>query len=249
VEAESGCRQTCVEHAPSDLAQPRGVEHRLDVHPRDPHARLEELEDGCRHAGAHVEDARGPLECGERGPGHVPDEDVVALLAPVSVDVRSLSRGETAEEDGDDAGLSVRILARPEDVPVAERGVLAAVQAVVGREVLLGGELGDAVGRERASCRRLGRWLLALAVDCAPRGGEDDADTVLAGRLQDPDRPEDVHLAVVVGPLHRDADVNLRGEVEARIRPPVCEERAERLAVPDVAYDELGAVVHVLPTP
>ncbi len=60
-----------------------------------------------------------------------------------------------AQEDGDDAGLAVRVLPRPVDVAEAKRGVPAAVEPVVRREVLLARELRDAVRRERPSLRVL----------------------------------------------------------------------------------------------
>ena len=68
------------------------------------------------------------LERGERRADDVADVDVVAGLAPVAEDPRRLAVREQAEEDRDDAGFAVGILARP--VYVAEaQGDPVAVRA------------------------------------------------------------------------------------------------------------------------
>jgi hypothetical protein len=66
-------------------------------------------------------------------------------------------------------------------------------------------------------------------------------------RLQHAQRADDVHLGVVVGPLHRDPHVGLRGEVEARLRPDRVEDGADVRA--DVALVEARAFGHVLAPP
>jgi len=112
-------------------------------------ADVEEVEHGSGGACADVEDARRPLQRGQRRRSDVADVDVVSLLRAVAEDVRRLPARELPQEDGDDARLAVRVLARPVDVAEAERRMLASVEAVVGRQVLLPGELGRPVLRER----------------------------------------------------------------------------------------------------
>ncbi len=145
----------------------RRVEDRLDVDAGDAPADVEEVEHGGGDPRADVEDARRPLQRGQRHRSDVADVDVVPLLRAVAEDVRRLPAREPPEEDGDDTRLAVRVLARPEDVAVAERRVLAPVEAVVGREVLLPRELRGSVLRERRAGRRLRGGLGALAVDRA----------------------------------------------------------------------------------
>ena len=155
----------------------------------------------------------------ERRPGDVADVDVVARLQPVAEDARLLVARERAEEDRDDAGLAVRILARPVDVAVAQRDVGRPVQAVVRAQVLLAGELRRAVGRDGLARRVLRRRPVALAVDRAAGGAEDDLGAVAA----EPPRARGrcrarFTSASVDRVLDGDADVGLRGEVEDRLR-------------------------------
>ena len=105
-----------------------------------------------------------------------------------------------------------------------------AVQPVPGGEVLLAGELGRAVRRQREPRIVLARRPLALAVDRA--AGRREHDLRALRRLQHAQRADDVHLGVVGRPLHRGDDVRLRGEMEHRVRLDL-----ERLA--DVVLDEL----------
>ena len=62
--------------------------------------------------------------------------------------------------------------------------------------------------------------------------------------LEDGDRREDVHFRVLDRALDRDANVDLRGEVEDDLRTNGVEKVVERLA--DVADVQLGAGVDVL---
>ena len=101
-----------------------------------------------------------------------------------------------------------------------------------------------AVGRHRAERGVLGRGLVALAVDRAARGAEDDLRPVACGGLEHPHRPEHVHRRVLDRMLDGDADVRLRSEVEHRLRTQFVEHVVERLA--DVADLELGALGDVL---
>ena len=117
--------------------------------------------------------------------------------------------------------------------------MLPAVQAVPRRDVAFGRELGRPVRREGLERVILACRPLALAVDRAPGGGEDDLRTLLLGGLEDVDRADHVVHRVLVGSRDGDADIGLRCEVEARVGTEVREDVAERLA--DVPLHELGA--------
>ena len=162
--------------------------------------------------------------------------------------MRLLAPRECAEEDRHHARLPVRVLARPVDVPVAERDVGRLVEPVVRAQVLLPRELRRPVRRERREGRRLGRGAgVALPVDRAAGGAEDHLRAVPAGGVQHPDRAEHVHLGVVDRLLDRDPDVRLGGEVEDGLRPHLVEDVVELLT--DVADLESRAAGHVLPLP
>ena len=155
-----------------------------------------------------------------------------------------LAAGERAEEDRDHARLAVRILARPVHVGVAQGDVDRPVQAVVRAQVLLAGQLGRAVRGHGLQGLRLERGLVALAVDRAAGRAEDDLGAVAACRLEDVDRPEDVHGGILVGTFDCDPDVRLGGEVEDRLGPHAVEDVVERLA--NVVLDEVRARGDVL---
>ena len=179
-------------------------------------------------------------------PGDVRDVDVVARLRAVAVDVRLVAAEERAEEDRNDAGLAVGILAWPVDVPEAERDVLRLVQAVVRAQILLAGELRGAVRGERVQRGGLpGRPVVALAVDRAACRAEDDLRVVPASGLEHANRPEDVRVGVVVRALDRDAHVHLRREVEHGLGSVLVEDVVQRL--PDVPLRESRGGGDVLP--
>jgi hypothetical protein len=141
----------------------------------------------------------------------------------------------------------VRVLPRPVDVPVPERDVPRAVKAVERGQVLLAGELRDPVRRQRPSLGGLRRRPVALAVDRAAGRAEDDLRLDRVRRLEHLDRAEHVHVGVVDRPVDRDANVDLRGQVEADRGPRVGEDLTEPLA--NVLLDDRHAVGHVLVLP
>ena len=192
-------------------------------------AGLVELDHRGLAPGADVEDAAVLPGRGQRRARHVAGVDVVARLAAVAEDARRPALGQRAEEDRDHAGLAVRVLPRPVDVAVAQRDVPRPVEPVVRRQVLLAGELRDAVGRERPALGLFGRGPVALAVDRAAGRAEDDLRLVRARRLEHLERAEHVHGGVVLRPLDRHAHVDLGGEVEDR--PPAAPPRRPRRAL------------------
>src|SRR5436309_493656 len=80
--------------------------------------------------------------------------------------------------------LPGRVLPGPVHVRVPQRDVALAVEPGVRGQVLLGRELGDAVGRDRLELRRFGGGPVTLAVDRSPSGGEDDLRAVLPCGLE-----------------------------------------------------------------
>src|SRR5204862_1667417 len=235
--AELARRERRVEDAAPELAGPRIGELRVALDPGRPLDVLVELEDRHLLPRADVEDAAVVPRRGERRRDDVADEDVVARLPPVAVDTRRLSVAQRVHEDRDDAGLAVRVLPRPVDVPVAQRDVRAAVEAVVCGDVLLRAELRDAVRRHRLARVVLRGRAVALAVDRAARRAEDELAAVLARRLEHPDRADDVDGCIEIGPLDRHAHVDLRAEVEAHVGPHLREQRSGSGA--DVAHVQL----------
>jgi hypothetical protein len=159
--------------------------------------------------------------------------------------VRCLAARQAPEKDRDDAGLPVRILARPVHVAVAQRDVPGPVQPVVHREVLLAGELGRSIGRERLARRIFGRRVPAFAVHGAPRGGEHDLRPVGPRCFEDLQRAARVHVEIEHGILHRHAHVGLRCEVEADLRPEIVEHGHDRVPVADVDDRQADVLVHV----
>ena len=106
----------------------------------------------------------------------------------------------------------------------------APVEAVPGAQVLLGRELRGAVGRERPALVVLARRAVALAVDRAAGGAEDELRTVRAGGLEDVQRSEHVHLGVEDGLRDRGSDVRLRRQVDDELGPDLVEQAVEGLA-------------------
>ncbi len=220
---------------------------RLERRPRHAPAGLVELDHRGLVPGADVEHA-AVLSCrGQRRARHVAGIDVVARLPAVAEDAWRPALGQRAEEDRDHARLAVRVLPRPVDVAVTQRDVPRPVEPVVRRQVLLAGELRDAVGRERPALGLFGRRPVALTVDRAARRAEDDLRLVRPRGLEHLERAEHVHGGVVLRPLDRHAHVDLGGEVETDLRPRLFEDLGEPCA--HVALDELRALGHVLALP
>src|SRR5918998_1672483 len=111
------------------------------VPPRDPAHPLIELVHAGLDSGADVvHPVWGfALQGKDVSPGHVRDIDVVAGLLSGAVDCRGIACGQVPGEYGHDPGLSVRVLARPVDIRVAQRGVGDAVLDAVEVEVALSG--------------------------------------------------------------------------------------------------------------
>ena len=160
------------------------------------------------------------LERGEVGPHHLPDKDVVADAATVAgrlarVDAERLLREQTLREDGDDAGLAVRVLPGPVDVRVAQNRRLHA-ERCVGREVAFDRELGGRVGAEWRRRGLFGRSVALgyLPVDgAAGRGENEPADAMGATGLEDVQRADEVHRCVEQRLPHADRNAGLRGLV------------------------------------
>jgi len=83
------------------------------------------------------------------GPDHVIDVHVVAGVGPLAVDLERPLAQQALAEDRHHAGLAMGVLAGAIDVRVAQRRVVEAVLAAEAVQVVLEGELGDSVGRDR----------------------------------------------------------------------------------------------------
>ena len=204
-----------VDHAPHDVAGSGGAVDGRAARSGGPSARRVELVDARLDPRPDVEDAAVVADGSEDPADDVGDVDEVARLLAVSVDRRRLPAADALEEDRDDTSLERRRLPRPVHVREAERDVAGAEQPVPPREVLLAGQLREAVWGDRATRRVLARRSVALPVDRPARRAEDDLRAVRAGRLQHADGADDVHVRVIVGTLDRCADVGLRRQVEA----------------------------------
>src|SRR6185312_3528567 len=151
---QSLLRLPYIEYTAQELA---GAGRReLDRHPaaERSHDRFAELEDAALLRGRDVEgrviDAfasrhrRAPRE--HVGAGHIPDEHVVARLAPVAEHRERPAGQHPRNEDRHHAGLGLGVLAGPEDVGVAHGHALEAVEQAEGPQVVLARELAHAVG-------------------------------------------------------------------------------------------------------
>ena len=148
---------------------------------------------------------------------------------------------ELLHPDADDAGLAPAVLARPVYVREPQGGHDERGSVRKAEEVLLAGQLRDAVGRDRIrGVILVRRETLRVAVDRAPAGREDDlGDTGRERRLRDADRAEDVDLRVEDGILDGLSHVDLRRIMEDRVHVRGVEEAFE-VEAPDVAFDESG---------
>src|SRR5439155_24320691 len=88
-----------IEDAPLELAEPRIDVDWLERRPGHTPAEIEELEHRRLLARTDVEDASLLAERGQRGARNIADVHVVARLASVSEDPRSLVARERSEED------------------------------------------------------------------------------------------------------------------------------------------------------
>src|SRR5688572_11742336 len=125
---------------------------RRDIAAGDVHDGVRKLSGRRGRTGSDVQDVLFDFALqGERvGQRHVPDVDVVAHAAVVTVrgariDSERAPGEHAVDEDGDDARFAMRILAGTEDVRVAERRRREAALAPVDAEELLERELVDRV--------------------------------------------------------------------------------------------------------
>ena len=178
---------------------------------------------------------------------HVHHVHVVTRLAAVPVDGEGRAIEDAVAEDRDDAGLAVRILARAIDVREAQRDGVEAVHARVVAEVVLDGELRDAIrGLRRAAGALRRRDLGAVAVERAAGGREHEsrARRARADRLEEVERAVDVHLRIEAGIGDALADVHLRGAVHHHVEASLARE-ARGLGAADVDAVEHRGGGHV----
>ena len=88
----------------------------------------------------------GQIQNREIGCNDISDVNVVARLAPVSIDSGCLVCDQPLEKNGHDAGFSMRVLPLPVDVGISQAGRIESVLSVEVVEVVFTGQLGDTVG-------------------------------------------------------------------------------------------------------
>ena len=207
-----------VEHAAQEVARPRRRVLRLGAGAGRLAAHGVEQVDGRLDAGPDVEDAAAVAAHGgdERARRRRRRRRSRASARRRRRSSRGSPSREPVDEDRDDAALELRELPRAVDVGEAERDVPRPVQPVPRRQVLLAGELGRAVRRQRlardrprapgARTRRRSRRPSSVKTTWAP-----------AARAASSTRsvPRTFTCGVEVGTLDGGADVGLRGEMEA----------------------------------
>src|SRR5690606_6903018 len=112
----------------------------------------------------------------------------------VAEDDRPLAVYQGADELGRDGGVGrIRVLARAEDIEVAQRDGLDVIKVVEDRHELLAGELGDGVRRERVRREALVlRRDFRIAIDGGRRGEDDPSNASVAGGNEQVQRAGDV---------------------------------------------------------
>ncbi len=135
-----------------------------------------ELACSCGKAACDIDDAIPKLP-GKRcdiGSRHVANEDVVAHAASIAgratrVDAQAITASGAVEENGDDSGLTVRILTRAVDVRVAQHRASESAVAPIGIQKELERIFRDCVGTLRSGRPRLvgARTFRNLSIDCA----------------------------------------------------------------------------------
>ena len=130
----------------------------------------------------------------------------------------------------------------PEDVEVAERDRLEAVDAVEADAVALRGELRHRVGRDRVGLLRLGaRQGPGVAVDRRRRGVDDAAHVLVARREQDVQRPLDRDRARRQRILHRARHRRQRALVEDEL--DAANRVVDALVAAQLPLDDLDVVL------
>jgi hypothetical protein len=232
-----------------DVARARRCVLLLDRLAEDEPDRLGEVVDARRRARGDVENpAARSRRIGRpnRRIHDVADVREVPGLLSIAVDRDRLALVDRGDEEGDDPRvLGERALSRPEDVEVAEHdGLERVVDAREADAVPLGGELGDAVGRDWIGrCGFRGRQVAARAVD-GRGGGEDDAAHALVTRgEQHVERAFDVDRAGGEGILHGARDRAERAEVVDDL--DAAHRRVNALVRPQLSFDHLGVAGQV----
>jgi hypothetical protein len=150
-----------------DLAAAGGRVIGLEAVARLRGERVDDLEHAGLDAAADVVRAGGVrVDRAQVGVDDVAHVHVVARLLAVAEDLGSPALQQRAAEDRDHPGLAERVLAGAVDVAVAQRDRRQPMQAREQRAVVLGAELGQAIGGLGRDRVVLGRGEgLALAVD------------------------------------------------------------------------------------
>ena len=119
-----------------------------------------------------------------------------------------------SDEDGDDAGFAVGILARPVNVAVAQRGEVQILGGAIKAQIMFGDHFRDAVRRARPLRRRVVNGKSIRRAEAGAARGEDHLPRAAALRvLEHVEQADDVDLRVVDRVARRDRDRMLGGVV------------------------------------
>jgi hypothetical protein len=154
-----------------------------------------------RDARADVGDAGRYPRCGGRdqiSAGDIAHGDEVAALFAIAENHRHLPRTELLAQNRDHAGIGrARVLARSIDIEISLAAHREAVCGGVPDQNRLGGELGRAVGTDRAGDGRFGQWQRGIVSIDGGRRGEDDArNPMIPGKFGDPMGGREVQIEV-----------------------------------------------------
>ncbi len=168
---------------------------------------------------------------------HVVDVDEIAGLLAVAEDRDGATLEDLRDEHRDDAAIGVVPLVRPVDIEVAEADQFDAMEAGIGEAHLLGGELGDAMGRARC-CRLVlvHRQRLEFPEDRRRRGQDDLLDPREPRRFEQADGADEVGLRIGDEVVHAPPAADRRGEVEDR--PAALDRALDGGRIADVAVDQ-----------
>src|SRR5579862_6220018 len=202
------------------------------------HARLRSRSDYVRLARAGFE------RCQIRG-SHILDEDVIARLVAVPIDAHRHAGEELSDENRDDAGFTVGVLARSVDVAVAQRGEIEVASFPKEAKIVLADHLRYTVRRAGILRRRLiDREVLRRPVD-GPARCEDKLLRAGSRRMiENVEQSHDVYLCVVDWIARRNRHGVLRGVMVHDLGLEVGKNSANRF-VPDVHMNQRNAVAHV----
>ena len=180
----------------------------------------------------------------EVGVDDVPHVGEVPALLAVAIDDGRLAGEQRGREAADDAAVGgAGILARAEDVEVAQAERLQPEQAVEDAEVVLAGELLGRIGRERTRLHRLALGKRrCVAVDRGRAGIDEPPDARVAGGQEHREGGGAVRAVTAQGVGHRPGHAGDGSFVEHRLDASHRAPRGGRVGA--VAAEDLDVCLH-----